>query len=136
MQIYEDWKDRGLTVYAIGNDYERGPWKEFIQEKELEAWIHVSDDPLVGNDNPDTVRYVLMNGITNIESLNFRTTFDIFSTPKIYLLDEDKRVIAKQLGADQIDMLLTRLEENEANDEGDGTKTALPPMRISDPDDE
>ncbi len=134
LEVYDDWKDRGLTFYAIGNDYERGPWKKFIEEKGIGEWINVSDDPLVGNENPDTVRYVLMNGITTLQSLNFRTTFDIFSTPKIYLLDKDKRVIAKQLGADQIDMLLTRLEENEAN--GDGTKNELPPMMISDPDDE
>ena len=109
-KVHEDWKDLGLTIYAIGNDYERKEWKEYVAEKELQDWIHVSDDPLIGNDNPDTVRYVLMNGITNIESLNYRQTLDIQSTPKLFLLDEDKRILAKQLNSEQIHELLVNLE--------------------------
>ncbi|MCB0761908.1 MAG: redoxin domain-containing protein, partial [Flavobacteriales bacterium] len=100
--VYDEWHDKGLEIYAIGNDYEREPWKKFIRKHGIGDWIHVSDDPAISNENPDTVRYLLMTGVTNIESLNFRNTFDVFSTPKIYLLDEDKRVIAKQLNSDQI----------------------------------
>lgn len=110
MEVYNDWKDLGLKVYAIGNDYERMEWKEYVAEKELGDWIHVSDDPLIGNDHPDTVRYVLMNGITNIESLNYRQTLDIQSTPKLFLLDEDKHIVAKQLNSGQLHDLLVNLE--------------------------
>lgn len=110
MEVYKDWKDIGLTIYAIGNDYERKEWKEYVAEKGLSDWINVSDDPLIGNDNPDTVRYVLMKGITNIESLNYRQTLDIQSTPKLFLLDEDKKIVAKQLNSDQMHELLVNLE--------------------------
>ena len=48
--------------------------------------------------------------ITNLQSLNFRTTFDVYATPKLFLLDADKRVIAKQIGAEQLAEILARLE--------------------------
>ena len=33
--------------------------------------------------------------VTDLKSLNFRKTYDIFSTPQIYLLDKDKKIIGK-----------------------------------------
>jgi hypothetical protein len=32
------------------------------------------------------------------------------STPKVYLMDKDKKIIAKSLGAEQLEDLLNRLE--------------------------
>ena len=47
---------------------------------------------------------------TDLLSLNFRTTFDVFSTPKLFLLDSDKKIIAKQLSALQVAQILYRNE--------------------------
>jgi peroxiredoxin len=33
---------------------------------------------------------------------NFRKLYDIYSTPVVYLLDENKKIIAKRLGVEQI----------------------------------
>ena len=49
--------------------------------------------------------------VTTLKSLNFRTTFDVYATPKMFLLDRDKKVIAKQVGAEQIAEILAREEE-------------------------
>jgi thiol-disulfide isomerase/thioredoxin len=129
LKVYDEWKDRGLEVYSIGNDYERAPWKKFLREKGLTEWINVSDDPAIGNENPDTVRYLLSRGITTIESLNFRQTFNISSTPVLFLLDKDKNIIAKQLNSQQISDLLEHLE----NKNGEGS---IDGMMVKDPDDE
>ncbi|MCH2197961.1 MAG: DUF5106 domain-containing protein [Flavobacteriales bacterium] len=115
-ELSEEWNDKGLKVFAIGNDFETEPWIKFIREKELDGWYHVSDNPAINA--TDSATKLISTGVTSLLSLNFRSTFDVFSTPKVFLLDEDKRVIAKQLSAEQIGELLKRLEA-EDNSTGD-----------------
>ena len=118
-EFYNNHKDL-VSVYSIGNDYEREPWLEFIKKHELEDFINVSDDPEISNDNPALVREALMC-CTNLESLNFRKTLDINSTPKIWLLDENHQILAKQMNSEQLEDLLQSLEKNDAENTEDGT---------------
>ncbi|MCC6370434.1 MAG: DUF5106 domain-containing protein [Bacteroidia bacterium] len=71
-------------------------WKKFIIEKKLTDFIHVFDP---------------------IHLNNLKERFDIYSTPVIYVLDKDKRIKAKRLGAEQVVDMLKTLEaiEKEAN---------------------
>lgn len=111
--LYEEWKDRGLSIFAIGNDFEPEPWQQFVSKQELNEWTHVSDNPQINNQ--DSAMVLISRGITTLESLNFRTTFDVFATPKIFLVDRDKILIAKQIGAEQLGEILGRLETMEAD---------------------
>jgi len=47
---------------------------------------------------------------TTLESLNYQTTYDIFSTPIVYILDKDKNIIAKRVSISQIEDILDRLQ--------------------------
>ena len=107
--LYEEWHDKGLEIYAIGNDFEPEPWLEYVREKNIGDWIHVSDNPQINAS--DSATALIMAGVTTLKSLNFRTTFDVYATPKMFLLDRNKRVIAKQVGAEQIADILAREEE-------------------------
>ena len=107
-ELYEKWKPKGLEVFAIGNDFEPEPWQKFVQEKGYTDWINVSDNPQVNAQ--DSASVLIYSGITTLKSLNFRTTFDVFATPKVFLLDKDKRIVAKQIGAEQMEEILGRLE--------------------------
>lgn len=107
LDLYHEWKPRGLEVFAIGNDFETEPWLKFVKDHKLD-WINVSDNPAINA--TDSATKLIYNGITTLPSLNFRTTFDVFSTPKVFLLDADKKIIAKQLSAEQIGELLHNLE--------------------------
>ena len=49
-------------------------------------WIHVSDTP----EKPS----------------NFRTVYDIFATPKMFMLDSDKKIFAKEIGVEQLEQVL------------------------------
>jgi hypothetical protein len=51
--------------------------------------------------------------VTDLKSLNFRKTYDIFSTPQIYLLDENKKIIGKKLDALTFGKLIQNLEKIE-----------------------
>jgi thiol-disulfide isomerase/thioredoxin len=75
--IYDSLKSKGvsLEVYSVGIESDPELWKKFIKDHNLD-WINVSD---------------LYN------NTNFRDYYDIYSTPVIYLLDDQKRIIAKRL---------------------------------------
>jgi hypothetical protein len=47
---------------------------------------------------------------TNIESLNYHDTYDLYATPRIIVLDKDKKIIAKQLTISQLEDLMDRLQ--------------------------
>ena len=49
--------------------------------------------------------------VTDLKSLNFRKTYDIFSTPQVYLLDANKKIIGKKLDALTFGNLLQQLEK-------------------------
>ena len=107
-RIYETWKPRGLEIFAIGNDFEPDPWKDYVEENGLTNWVNVSDNPLINAQ--DSATALIYSGVTNLLSLNFRTTFDVYATPKMLLLDKDKNIIAKQVGATQLAEILSQLE--------------------------
>ncbi|MEM7514147.1 MAG: DUF5106 domain-containing protein, partial [Bacteroidota bacterium] len=48
----------------------------------------------------------------------FDQMYDIRSTPRIFLLDEKKNIVAKQISVEQLEDLLQKLEEDE-NGEGE-----------------
>lgn len=90
------WKKYGVAVYSV-NIYENEipAWKKFISEKSIsKEWIQA---------------YETKQAKTAVEKAgqpNFRQLYDIYKTPTIYLLDKDKRIIAKQLGIQQFDDLI------------------------------
>lgn len=69
-----------IEVFGVGMTPEPKEWKAYIHEHKL-PWINVNDP--------------------NHES-NFRKFYDVYSTPVIYLLDENKQIVAKRLSVDQL----------------------------------
>lgn len=106
-ELYESTlKAAGIKVYAVGTELEIDDWKKYLKENDL-PFINVSDTPDM-NQNPE--KYLDQ---TTVESLNFRFKYDIFSTPKVYLLDKDKKIIAKGIGVEQLGEII---EERLARD--------------------
>jgi thiol-disulfide isomerase/thioredoxin len=90
------WKEYGVAVYSV-NIYENEipSWKRFIAEKHLSPqWIQA---------------YETKEAKTAVEKAgqpNYRQLYDIYKTPTIYLLDKDKRIIAKHLSLEQFNELI------------------------------
>jgi thiol-disulfide isomerase/thioredoxin len=82
-----------FKVYAVQTKDELfETWRKFIIEKKLNDFINVFDP---------------------IHLNNLKEKFDIYSTPVIYILDKDKRIKAKRLGADQVVDMLKMLDNIE-----------------------
>ena len=89
-QYYDSLKSKGLIeVFAVGIESDMELWKKFIKDNKLD-WINVSD---------------LYN------QTNFRSYYDIYSTPVIYLLDEQKHIIAKRLDTEKIRDFISNTEK-------------------------
>ena len=86
MDVYKRVKPQNVEVLAVCTEYDWEDWKKYLQETKPE-WINTID-------------------ITNTS--NFRNNYDIYSTPVIYLLDKDKKIIAKRIGAEQIEEIIEK----------------------------
>jgi phosphoribosylanthranilate isomerase len=82
-------KDKGVEVYAVTIEDSDEKWKNFIREKKLN-FINVHD---------------------KYKQYYFRQLYDIYSTPVIYLLDENKHIKGKRLDVDQIEGLIDFLNK-------------------------
>lgn len=83
-KLYDFWeknKNRGIGVYAVSIDRKPDDWKKYIREKKLN-WTNVWDS------------YV---------ATDFKNIYDIYSTPVIYILDENKKILAKRIGTEQLE---------------------------------
>jgi thiol-disulfide isomerase/thioredoxin len=106
-ELYKRWKSKGLEVFAVHNNMEVDKWKKFVRDENLE-FVNVSRNQFIMTQ--DSATKLIYGGKTTLQSLNFHQYWDVNSTPKVYLMDKDKKIIAKSLGAEQLEDLLNRLE--------------------------
>ncbi len=87
-QFRDSLQSMNVKVFAIYTQYDRPEWEEFVKDKDLnaEGWINVWDGPY-----PHT---------------GFRDFYDIYSTPVVYVLDRDKKIIGKRIGMENIKSLI------------------------------
>lgn len=84
-EIYNKYKNElGLEIYAVYIQTDEKKWLDFINANNLE-WINVWDPYRTGN---------------------IYNTFNTVTTPQIYLLDKDKKILARRLDAANLDKLL------------------------------
>ena len=86
-------------IDSIGKDFEG--WKKFIRDNNM-SFINVAvTDKLYEQAKSDPNSLVPVypgekGKPTTLESLNYQTIYDIFSMPKVYILDKDKKIIGKK----------------------------------------
>ncbi len=109
-ELYKRWKGKGLEIYSVHNNLEIDKWKKFLSDENIE-FTNVSRT--AGIMNQDSATKLIYARTTTIESLNFHQYWDVTSTPKVYLMDKDHKVIAKSLGAEQLGELLEKIESGD-----------------------
>jgi alkyl hydroperoxide reductase subunit AhpC len=80
---------KSIEVFAVYTQHEYDKWKKFIKESNLD-WLNVADA-------------VHLN--------NLKEKYDIYSTPVIYLLDKNKVIKAKRIGAEQLEEVIKNMEK-------------------------
>jgi thiol-disulfide isomerase/thioredoxin len=91
-----NWKNLNVKVLSVNiNAKEMTAWKTFIKEHQLQGWIngYQSDEDLnreIKEGRPTTIRQL----------------YDVYKTPTFYLLDKDKKIIAKNLSIEQFNDFL------------------------------
>lgn len=90
------WKAAGLKMYAVAKETDgtKKDWLSFINEYHLGEWTNVyyskaDDKARTGNNVP-----------------GYSQLYDVQTFPTLYLLDKDKRIVAKKLSYQQIDEVL------------------------------
>jgi thiol-disulfide isomerase/thioredoxin len=85
------WAKMNIKIYGVKVDGSKEDWIKFIHEHDLKNWEHVYQS---------TAQH---DAETKAGLPNFRQLYDVYSTPMLYLLDKDKKILAKKLTYLQID---------------------------------
>ena len=91
-EYYKKVKDKGVEVYTICIDKDDKEYKKFINKYGF-TWINTRDDDKKNMD---------MFASTHA----YRTCYNVFSTPTIYILDKDKKIIGKKVDVDIVKKIL------------------------------
>jgi peroxiredoxin len=96
--LYDELNPKGATglkmfdVYGVSLTPDSKEWQKYLRENKLK-WLNVYDP------NNET---------------NFRKLYDIYSTPVLYLLDENKKILAKRINVEQLTEFIKEREKKNA----------------------
>jgi thiol-disulfide isomerase/thioredoxin len=100
MNEYRDsLKSLNVNIFALYTQYDKEEWKTFLDEKNLYegGWYNVWDGPYPHS--------------------KFRDFYDIYSTPVVYVLNREKKIIGKRIGVESIkDLIEFDKKRNEIQD--------------------
>lgn len=76
-----------FNILAVSASDDEDEWKRKIAEYNIGSWYNVSN---------------------HAGRVNFKSLYDLTAIPKIYLLDKNKEIVAKQIGVDDLGNILER----------------------------
>jgi len=79
--VYLPLRNKGLEVFAIYSMDNKEEWGEFLEKHQLFDWINVWDEHHVSR---------------------FKILYDARKTPGLYVLDENKKIVAKKISVEQV----------------------------------
>lgn len=85
-------KNKDVKIYAVRTEGDEKVWKEFITKHHLTEWTHVYD--------PE-------------HKSDYRSKYDVYSTPIVYLLDEKKIIKGKRLDHTNIMDVINMIENKD-----------------------
>lgn len=87
VELYSKYKSKGLEIYQVSVDTDKGAWLSAIEQDGL-SWINVGD----------------MKG--SIVALN---NYNIQSIPSNYILDKERQIVAKNVQGPTLDQVIAKL---------------------------
>ena len=113
VQFAKDYKDKGVAIFAICTKLVTRDDEGNLSLKEVDScWSTIKDREM----------NVFFNAVDPYHRSRYKTLYDIRSTPQIYVLDTDKEILSKRIGAEQlkevIDHILKVKEEEKSKNGG------------------
>ncbi len=99
IDFYNQFKDKGVEIFAVCTKFynEADKCWNFVDEKGIGIWL---------------------NTIDPYHQSKYKVLYDIRSTPQIYVLDKDKRILVKRIGAKQLPEVMEKILEQQASASG------------------
>jgi thiol-disulfide isomerase/thioredoxin len=97
------WKNLGVKLFGMAKETDgtKQDWLSFIQKNKLNDWVHVYY-------SKESEQARVNSGVPSYSQL-----YDVQSFPTLYLLDKDKRIIAKKVTFEQVDEILQHRIKNQ-----------------------
>jgi thiol-disulfide isomerase/thioredoxin len=83
--FYDKNKANGVKIMTVSTEHNMEEWKSFIKN------YHLEDVP---------------NGFDALNQIDFLKKFDVVTTPTIYILDKNKKIIARKMPVEQLEDFL------------------------------
>ncbi|MEQ8704102.1 MAG: thioredoxin-like domain-containing protein [Phaeodactylibacter sp.] len=101
--FYDKYKNKGVKLVAVCTKFTdeiEGCW-DYIDEKEIGDWMHVVDP---------------------YHRSRYMKVYNIKSTPQLYVLDRNKEILSKRIGAEQLEEVMDRIIEMRGQEEANPEK--------------
>ncbi len=98
-------KDKGLRIFTVATETDDTTIMKFVKKNNMQDWTNTWD--------PD-------------HTSNYHNSYDVYSTPTIYLLDDKKIIKGKRLDHSNIGGLIDMIEKNKAKEKEKAKEGAKP----------
>ncbi|MHA8066126.1 DUF4369 domain-containing protein [Aquirufa sp. ROCK2-A2] len=95
------FKSKNIQVHAVSMERDKSKWLKFISEFKISGYLNGIDI----HKNPQTGKEEYYT--------DFRNTYDVYSTPMVYILDKSKRIIGKRIPVEKIKEFLEFYENKQ-----------------------
>ncbi|MFK7807874.1 MAG: redoxin family protein [Saprospiraceae bacterium] len=98
IEFYDKFKDRSVEIFAVCSKVtDKVPecWKFIDEREDMKQWINVVDPYLKSR---------------------YKQIYDVRTTPQIFVLDENKKILSKRIGVEQLEDVLEKMIELKAKE--------------------
>lgn len=89
------WKAEGVRIFTVLTDNDAmDKWKQFIDDHKLNDWTNVYESSAQSK------------AVEKAGRASYRQLYNVIETPTVFLLDSEKRIIAKKLTLEQFDEVI------------------------------
>lgn len=99
----------GVEVFGVCTKRDVGELRKFLKEKNIKFLNTLVTDDMARN----AEKYILVDKLTDLASMNLHKTYNINSTPLVMILDKDKKILASKLNVDDIPPFIKAYERQQ-----------------------
>lgn len=93
--VYQkEWKPKGIVLLAVNIGQDIPLWKDYIKTNKIDTWTHAYRD------------HAAEEALLAQQKPGYKQLYDIFQTPLLYLVDDQKRIVAKRLNLEQLNEMV------------------------------